>query len=70
MCAAGFDPVDDAVLDDNDIVLDGGQIKTISLKGVVDNSTRFIAALLPVAVKVNGTSVDTDTDPHFIGLSI
>jgi hypothetical protein len=66
LVAAGLDPVDDVLMDGNDVLIPGGFIKSITVNGSADPASRFLAATLPVKVKIGKTTVIPSADPRFM----
>jgi hypothetical protein len=64
--AAGLDPVDDVIFNGNDVLINGGQLKAITVKGAVTDSY-FLAQLLPASVSLDGVKVTPNpgVDPRF-----
>ncbi|HEX5242594.1 MAG TPA: hypothetical protein VFW23_04965, partial [Tepidisphaeraceae bacterium] len=65
LISAGLDPVDGALLNNNDTLLNGGAIGSISIKGLASNDSRFLASDLPTNAKIDSATVITAQDPRF-----
>jgi parallel beta-helix repeat protein len=67
LIAAGLDPVDDQLLNGNGVIVGGASslMKSIKVKGAVDNTTVFAAGAFPKKAGLGGQKVDPLTDPHF-----
>jgi hypothetical protein len=50
-------------------VLAGGSIKSITVVGVVDSTSRFLAATLPAKLKFGGVTIVPGTDPRFAAIA-
>jgi hypothetical protein len=65
LISAGLDPVDGVLLNGNDMLLTGGAIGYIAIKGPVSDDTRLVASDLPTDAKLDSTTVITAQDPRF-----
>jgi hypothetical protein len=65
--AAGFDPVDDQLFNGNGVIVGGASslMKSIKVKGAVDNATVFAAGSFPKKASLAGQKVDPLADPRF-----
>lgn len=64
--AAGLNVLNSTTIGDaDDALLDGGKISSITAKGAVDASSRFLAAALPRTAKLGGVTLVTEIDEHF-----
>jgi hypothetical protein len=52
-------------LSDSQMLLPGGQIKSLFISGPADSSSKFLADSLPPKVKIGGTTVTPAADPRF-----
>jgi hypothetical protein len=67
LIAAGIDPVDDQLTNDNGVIIGGASsfIKSVKVKGAVDNNSIFAAGAFPKKANIGGIKVDPLLDPRF-----
>jgi parallel beta-helix repeat protein len=65
--AAGLDPMDDQLTNGNGVIVGGASslMKSIKVKGAVDNNTVFAAGAFPKKASLAGQKVDPLADPRF-----
>jgi parallel beta-helix repeat protein len=65
--AAGLNPTDDELLNGNGVIVGGASslMKSIKVKGAVDNNTTFAAGQFPKKASLTGQKVDPLADPRF-----
>ncbi len=64
--AAGLNPIDGPTPDPSDILLEGGELGSILIKGPADLASKFVAATLPEKVKIDGQTIIPAEDPRFV----
>jgi hypothetical protein len=63
--AAGLNPDGSSLLGNTATLAPGSGIRTISITGAVDPTSRIVASTLPKTTRVGGAAVDPATDPRF-----